>query len=159
MRGCPGQAESLLPDTRTGKGRLRADVGRHTELFSVFWMQMGFPPGNQTQSFLMRDLSGHGRGIGEQVGAAALNNGFLMDLEKLLSLWWAPKPDHLLGAGCSEGESQGAESSGRGGGPAVAPLTPRCPLPAAHCPGFHRELKLTDYRLLRVKPGWVRTWN
>lgn len=49
-------------------------------------------PANPTPSFLIRDLGGHRRAAGQEVGVAALNEGCLMDLEKLL-----PKPDLLLG--------------------------------------------------------------
>lgn len=67
-----------------------------------------FPSGNQTSSFLIRDLSGQGRGNGEEVGAAALNNGFLMDLEKLCCVSGGLlKPYHLLGAGHGKGKSGG----------------------------------------------------
>lgn len=70
-----------------------------------------FPSGNQTPTFLIRDLSGQGKGTGEEVGAAALKNGFLMDLEKLCCVSGGlQKPNHLLGAGDSEGKTREAES-------------------------------------------------
>lgn len=84
--------------SRLQTGGLLSDIGRHTE--HVLEAEGLFPSGHQTH-FPIPDLSGRGRGAGEEVGAAALNDVFLMGLEKLCCPpGGLQKPSHVLGAGC-----------------------------------------------------------